>query len=56
MSHAGQQTFNPCCKSTCPKEGLKKWLYSYNYFLDILQSLNIFINVASALEYLRFGY
>ncbi|XP_059654725.1 probable LRR receptor-like serine/threonine-protein kinase At3g47570 [Cornus florida] len=32
---------------------LKKWLYSHNYCLDILQRLNIMIDVASALEYLH---
>lgn len=35
---------------------LEKCLYSDNYFLDILQRLNIMIDVASALEYLHFGY
>lgn len=35
---------------------LEKCLYSDNYFLDILQRLKIMIDVASALEYLHFGY
>ncbi|KAL5774242.1 hypothetical protein ACOSP7_011799 [Xanthoceras sorbifolium] len=39
-----------------PNGSLKKWLYSHNYFLDILQRLNIMIDVASALEYLHHGY
>jgi LRR receptor-like serine/threonine-protein kinase FLS2 len=35
---------------------LEKWLYSHNYCLSILQRLNIMIDVASALEYLHYGY
>ncbi|KAM4108678.1 hypothetical protein ACB094_03G063100 [Castanea mollissima] len=38
-----------------PKGSLKKWLYSHNYFLDMLQRLNIMIDVASSLEYLHHG-
>ncbi|WRX28930.1 Protein kinase domain - like 10, partial [Theobroma cacao] len=36
-----------------PNGSLEKWLYSHNYFLDILQRLTIMIDVASALEYLH---
>ncbi|KAL5854128.1 hypothetical protein ACOSQ4_003930 [Xanthoceras sorbifolium] len=35
---------------------LAKCLYSNEFVLDILQRLNILIDVASALEYLHFGY
>ncbi|EOY13291.1 Leucine-rich repeat protein kinase family protein, putative [Theobroma cacao] len=38
-----------------PNGSLEKWLYSHNYFLDILHRLNIMIDVASALEYLHHG-
>ncbi|XWS19721.1 hypothetical protein CRYUN_Cryun31cG0040400 [Craigia yunnanensis] len=38
-----------------PNGSLEKWLYSYNYFLNILQRIDIMIDVASALEYLHFG-
>ncbi|XVF87311.1 hypothetical protein PTKIN_Ptkin18bG0109900 [Pterospermum kingtungense] len=38
-----------------PNGNLEKWLYSYNYFLDVLQRIDIMIDVASALEYLHFG-
>ncbi|KAI9074114.1 hypothetical protein K1719_043924 [Acacia pycnantha] len=34
---------------------LDRWLYSHNYYLDILQRLNIMIDVALALEYLHHG-
>ncbi|XP_062165822.1 receptor kinase-like protein Xa21 [Alnus glutinosa] len=32
---------------------LKRWLYSYNYCLNLLQRVNIMIDVASALDYLH---
>ncbi|KAI9074115.1 hypothetical protein K1719_043925 [Acacia pycnantha] len=32
---------------------LDRWLYSHNYYLDVLQRLNIMIDVALALEYLH---
>ncbi|XP_070014499.1 probable LRR receptor-like serine/threonine-protein kinase At3g47570 [Nicotiana sylvestris] len=35
-----------------PNGSLDKWLYSHNYFLDIMQRLNIMVDVACALEYL----
>ncbi|XP_022717762.1 probable LRR receptor-like serine/threonine-protein kinase At3g47570 [Durio zibethinus] len=38
-----------------PNGSLDKWLYSHNYFLDILHRLNIMIDVAFALEYLHHG-
>ncbi|XVF23059.1 hypothetical protein REPUB_Repub13aG0005300 [Reevesia pubescens] len=34
---------------------LEKWLHSENYFLDILQRVDIMIDVASSLEYLHAG-
>jgi LRR receptor-like serine/threonine-protein kinase FLS2 len=39
-----------------PNGNLEKWLYSQDHCLSILQRLNITINVASALEYLHYGY
>ncbi|KAL5853984.1 hypothetical protein ACOSQ3_003776 [Xanthoceras sorbifolium] len=39
-----------------PNGSLAKCLYSNEFFLDILQRLNILIDVALALEYLHFGY
>ncbi|KAL2538619.1 LRR receptor-like serine/threonine-protein kinase FLS2 [Forsythia ovata] len=54
-----------CCSNTefkalileyMPNGSLEKWLYSHNYFLDMLKRLNIAIDVASALEYLHHGH
>ncbi|XP_059455101.1 probable LRR receptor-like serine/threonine-protein kinase At3g47570 [Corylus avellana] len=39
-----------------PNGSLEKWLYSQNHSLNILQRLNIIIDVASALDYLHYGY
>ncbi|KAL2512294.1 putative LRR receptor-like serine/threonine-protein kinase [Abeliophyllum distichum] len=39
-----------------PNGNLNKWLSSSNYFLNIVQRLEIMIDVASALEYLHHGY
>ncbi|XP_047266700.1 receptor kinase-like protein Xa21 isoform X2 [Capsicum annuum] len=39
-----------------PNGSLEKYLYSYNYFLDIKQRQSIMIDVACALEYLHHGY
>ena len=36
-----------------PNGSLDRWLYSHNYFLDLIQRLNIMINVAFALDYLH---
>ncbi|KAF3638449.1 putative CBL-interacting protein kinase 5-like isoform 1 [Capsicum annuum] len=38
-----------------PNGSLESYLYSYNYFLDIIQRLSIMINVACALECLHHG-
>ncbi|XP_027184869.1 probable LRR receptor-like serine/threonine-protein kinase At3g47570 isoform X2 [Coffea eugenioides] len=39
-----------------PNGSLEKWLYSHNYFLDIIQRLDILIDVAGALQYLHCEY
>ncbi|KAG7963686.1 hypothetical protein I3843_09G130800 [Carya illinoinensis] len=39
-----------------PNGNLETWLYSGDRFLSMLQRLNIMIDVATALEYLHFGY
>jgi LRR receptor-like serine/threonine-protein kinase FLS2 len=38
----------------CMSNGsLERWLYSYNYCLNLLQSVNIMVDVASTLDYLH---
>ncbi|KAG6639827.1 hypothetical protein CIPAW_10G129600, partial [Carya illinoinensis] len=37
------------------KGNLERWLYSYNYCLDLLQRINIMVDVASTLDYLHHG-
>ncbi|XP_027185098.1 receptor kinase-like protein Xa21 [Coffea eugenioides] len=39
-----------------PNGSLEKWLYSHNYFTDLMQRLDILIDVACALQYLHFEY
>lgn len=39
-----------------PNGSLENWLYSDNYFLDIMQRLDVLIDVACALQYLHFDY
>jgi LRR receptor-like serine/threonine-protein kinase FLS2 len=34
-------------------DSLKRWLYSYNYCLNLFQRVNIMVDVASALDYFR---
>ncbi|CAI9786688.1 unnamed protein product [Fraxinus pennsylvanica] len=47
--------FNALILDYMPNGSLEKWLYSHNYFLDMLKRLNIAIDVALALEYLHHG-
>ncbi|CDP11283.1 unnamed protein product [Coffea canephora] len=39
-----------------PNGSLEKWLYSHNYFPDLMQRLDILIDVACALQYLHCEY
>ena len=39
-----------------PNGSLEKWLYSHNYFLDIMQRLNRMIDVVRAIDYFHNGY
>jgi LRR receptor-like serine/threonine-protein kinase FLS2 len=34
---------------------LESWLYSYNYYLNLLQRVNVMVDVASSLDYLHHG-
>ncbi|KAH9722897.1 protein kinase domain-containing protein [Citrus sinensis] len=53
LSSCSNPDFKALVLEFMPNGSLKKWLYSHNYFLDILQRLNILIDVGSALEYLH---
>ncbi|XP_022714584.1 probable LRR receptor-like serine/threonine-protein kinase At3g47570 [Durio zibethinus] len=55
ISSCSNVSFKALIFEFMPNGSLEKWLYSYNYFLDILQRIDVVIDVASALEYLDFG-
>ncbi|CAL5412461.1 unnamed protein product [Camellia sinensis] len=56
ISNCSNLDFKALVFEYMPNGSLEKWLYSYNYFLDMLQRLDIMIDVACALEYLHHGY
>ncbi|XP_028764306.1 probable LRR receptor-like serine/threonine-protein kinase At3g47570 [Neltuma alba] len=55
ISSCSDNDFKSLIMEFMPNGSLNRWLYSYNYCLDILQRLDIMIDVASALEYLHHG-
>ncbi|KAI3470836.1 hypothetical protein Pfo_027499 [Paulownia fortunei] len=56
ISSCSNQEFKALVLEYMPCGSLEKWLYSHNYFLDMIQRISIMIDVASALEYLHQGY
>ncbi|ESR55785.1 hypothetical protein CICLE_v10018871mg [Citrus x clementina] len=56
LSSCSNPDFKALVLEFMPSGSLEKWLYSHNYFLDILQRLNVMIDVGSALEYLHHGH
>ncbi|KAK9214856.1 hypothetical protein WN944_006856 [Citrus x changshan-huyou] len=56
ISSCSNEEFKALVLEYMPHGSLEKYLHSSNYILDIYQRLNIMIDVASALEYLHFGY
>ncbi|XP_057799506.1 receptor kinase-like protein Xa21 [Salvia miltiorrhiza] len=56
ISSCSNEVFKALVLEYMPKGNLEKWLYSYNYCLNMMERLNIMIDVASALEYLHHGY
>lgn len=56
ISSCSNEDFKALVLEYMPNGNLDKWLYCHNYFLDVMQRLNIMIDVASALEYLHHGY
>ncbi|XP_059671109.1 receptor kinase-like protein Xa21 [Cornus florida] len=53
MSSCCNMDFKALVLEYMPNGILENWLYSHNYYLDILQRLNIMIDVASALKHLH---
>ncbi|THG07019.1 hypothetical protein TEA_008469 [Camellia sinensis var. sinensis] len=56
ISSCSTRDFKALVLEYMPNGTLEKWLYSHDYFLDMLQRLDIMIDVACALEYLHHGY
>lgn len=53
ISSCSNTEFRALVLDYMPNGSLEKWLYSHNYFLNILQRVNIVIDVACALDYLH---
>ncbi|KAJ7968755.1 Receptor-like protein kinase [Quillaja saponaria] len=53
ISSCSNTDFKALVLSYMPNGNLEKWLYSHNYFLSIVQRLNIMIDVAASLDYLH---
>ncbi|KAH9722948.1 protein kinase domain-containing protein [Citrus sinensis] len=53
LSSCSNPDFKALVLEFMPNGSLENWLYSHNYFLDILERLNIMIDVGSALEYIH---
>lgn len=56
MSSCSAIDFKALVLKFMPNGSLENWLYSNQYFLDLLQRLNIMIDAASALKYLHNDY
>ncbi|XP_047964983.1 LRR receptor-like serine/threonine-protein kinase EFR [Salvia hispanica] len=56
ISSCSNEEFKALILEYMPKGNLEKWLYSQNYCLNVMERLNIMIDVASAFEYLHYGY
>ncbi|CAL5417329.1 unnamed protein product [Camellia sinensis] len=55
ISSCNNMNFKALILEYMPNGSLQIWSYSHNYFLDVLQRLNIMIDVALAMEYLHHG-
>nr|XP_027061974.1 receptor kinase-like protein Xa21 [Coffea arabica] len=56
ISSCSNRDFKALVLEFMPNGSLEKWLYSHNYFLEVMQRLDILIDVACALQYLHYGY
>lgn len=55
ISSCTNMNFKSLILEYMPHGSLEKWLYSEEYFLDVIQRLNVMIDVGSAMEYLHDG-
>ncbi|XP_012489064.1 receptor kinase-like protein Xa21 isoform X1 [Gossypium raimondii] len=53
MNSCSDNNFRALVLEYMPNGTLDKWLYTHNYFLNLLQRLDIMIEVASAMSYLH---
>ncbi|CAI9098795.1 OLC1v1035503C1 [Oldenlandia corymbosa var. corymbosa] len=56
ISNCSAPDFKALILEFMPNGSLEKWLYSHEYFLNIIQRLDIMIDVSVAVEYLHNGY
>ncbi|XP_047262796.1 receptor kinase-like protein Xa21 isoform X1 [Capsicum annuum] len=56
ISSCSNLDFKALLREYMPNGSLEKWLHSDEYFLNMIQRLDIMIDVALALEYLHHGY
>ncbi|KAL3523095.1 hypothetical protein ACH5RR_015929 [Cinchona calisaya] len=56
ISSCSNPDFKALVLEFIPNGSLEKWLYSHNYFLDVMQRLDILIDVAYAVQYLHCDY
>ncbi|XP_027171474.1 probable LRR receptor-like serine/threonine-protein kinase At3g47570 [Coffea eugenioides] len=56
ISSCSNKDFKALVLEFMPNGSLEKWLYSHNYFLEVMQRLDILIDVACALQYLHYGF
>ncbi|XP_047972929.1 probable LRR receptor-like serine/threonine-protein kinase At3g47570 [Salvia hispanica] len=56
ISCCSNEQFKALVLEYMPKGNLDKWLYSHDYCLNLIERIDIMIDVASALEYLHYGY
>jgi LRR receptor-like serine/threonine-protein kinase FLS2 len=55
ISTCSNHEFRALVLQYMPNGSLERWLYSYNYCLNLLQRVNIMVDVALALDYLHKG-
>ncbi|KAG8367261.1 hypothetical protein BUALT_Bualt16G0054100 [Buddleja alternifolia] len=56
ITACSNENFKALILEYMPNGSLERWLYSEDYFLDMMQRIDIMMDVACALEYLHHGY